>query len=177
MEVKEALATYELTIYNLSNETQIWYMGKLKTFASWCEDRHIPLEKVTPVIVRSFIDERRKVINPRTKQPLSSDAIHGYARVVKLFLKWCSKDELYSEYVTTRTVNLIAVPKVEQKIAEIFEPEEIAALFKACSKEFHPSLVCRDTAILSVLFDCGTRASELCELAISNVHLNAKDAD
>jgi site-specific recombinase XerD len=59
MKVKEALATYELTIYNLSEETQIWYMGKLRIFASWCEDRHIPLEKVTPVIVRQFIDERR----------------------------------------------------------------------------------------------------------------------
>jgi site-specific recombinase XerD len=176
MDVKEALATYELTIYHLSEETQIWYMGKLKVFTAWCEGQDIPLEKVSPVIVKRFLDERKKTINPRTGLPLSSDAVHGYGRVVKLFLKWCSKDEMYSEYVSTRTVNLIAVPKVEQKVVEIFEAEEIAALFKACSKEYHPSLVSRDTAILSVLFDCGTRASEICELAMSNVHLSKEDS-
>jgi len=176
MEVKEALETFELNLDNRSEETQTYYMNKLRVFAEWCQEHNLELEHVTPSVVKKFVDQLKKAINQRTGKPLSSETVHGYAYVVKLFLGFCSKDEMYSEYVTSRTVKLISVPKVEDKVIEIFKPEEITALFKACERNTIDELKYRDRAILSLLLDTGVRASELCQLTVRNVDLNPRDS-
>ncbi|HLG65556.1 MAG TPA: tyrosine-type recombinase/integrase [Ktedonosporobacter sp.] len=176
MRVKEALETYQFTISNLSEQSQEWYMKKLRPFTEWCAQNGLELEDITAAHVKNFLDGLRTRINPRTKQPITSDTLHGYAKVIKLFLKWCSQDEEFREYVKARTHSLIPIPKVDKKTIETFTPEQIKALFVACSKEIYPRLVSRDRAILSVLLDTGVRASELCGLTIGNVHLDPNDS-
>jgi integrase/recombinase XerD len=41
---------------------------------------------------------------------------------------------------------------------------------EVCKKEYNEELVVRDKAILSVLFDTGIRAGELCSLTLENTH-------
>lgn len=134
------------------------------------------LEDITPAQVKRYHAVLKEQINPRTKQPITSDTLHGYVRVIKGFLKWCAKDEYFSEYVKPRPATLIAVPKVDQKVIETFTSEQIQAMFDVCKKECTPMLVARDNAILSLLLDTGVRASELCTLTLGNVSLDAGDA-
>ncbi|WP_040444211.1 phage integrase SAM-like domain-containing protein [Ktedonobacter racemifer] len=127
--IEEAIEVYEVSNSNLSGETLIWYHNKLKVFAAWCKEQKIELEEITPKTVLTFLGYLKTRINPRTKKPITSDTLHGYIKVVKLFLGWCAEDEEYSQHVKARTVKLIARPKVEQKVIETFTEDELRALF------------------------------------------------
>lgn len=174
MQVKEAVEVFELTTNNLSKETQIWYHNKLKAFTEWCEKEAIELEHLTPQQIKRYIGLLQEKINPQNGKPLTSDTVHGYAKVIKLFLAWCAQDDEFSEYIKSRTVKLISLPKVEVKVIETFTLDQIKALFSVCQNEYTPALVKRDTAILALLLDTGVRASELCGLIMGNVFI-AKD--
>jgi site-specific recombinase XerD len=174
MQVKEAIEVFELTNNNLSEHTQRWYSTKLRLFAEWCEAVAIELEQVTPQQVKRYIGLLQEKINPQSGKRITSDTVHGHAKVIKLFLAWCAQDEEFSEYVKSRTVKLISLPKVEAKVIETFTSEQIKALFGACQNEFASALVKRDIAILSLLLDTGVRASELCGLTLGNIFI-AKD--
>lgn len=169
----EALEVYEVTVSNLSADTKAWYHSKLEIFANWCKDQGIDLPDITPKTIITFLEYLQTRINPRSKKLITTDTLHGYIKVIRQFLTWCSDDEDYGQYVVKKTVRRIALPKVEQKIIETFTTAEITAFFDAADKSNMPK---RDRAILSLLLDTGIRASELCTLTIENVHISREDA-
>src|SRR5258708_31591099 len=67
------------------------------------------------------------------------------------------------------------MPKIDQKVIEVFTVEQLKALFLVCEREYTPVLSARDKAILSVLLDTGIRASELCGLTLDCVHLTVEE--
>lgn len=176
MSVKEAVNEYQFAILKHSEKTQGWYMQKLEVFADWCQEQGLSINEVKVAHVRRFIDEVSKRINPRTKKVLSSYTVHGYAQVIKGFLSWCSKEDGLEDLVSAKTAQRIDMPKVDEKVIEVFTPDMIAALQNACKKEYNDELTHRDQAILAVLFDTGIRASELCGLTLEDVHLEPQDA-
>jgi integrase/recombinase XerD len=176
MRIKEAIEIYRLTITNLSEHTQRWYETKLRMFSEWCEKERLELENITPQHVKRYIDSMKEKISPKTGQPLTLDTLHGHAKVIKLFLSWCSKDEEFTEYVKARTVKLMPLPRIEQKVIETFTREEIRRFYDVCKNEFKPELVKRDQVILSVLLDTGIRASELCGLTLGDIFISKDEA-
>lgn len=169
----EAIEVFEVSISNLSEETKVWYHNKLKVFAQWCIEEEIDLKDISPKVMLRFLSYLETRINPRTKKPITSDTLHGYIKVIKLFLVWCAEDEEYSEHVKARMIKLIALPKVEQKVIETFSADEIRMLYVSCEKS---DMSRRDTAILSTLLDTGVRASELCGLTLENITITRDDA-
>lgn len=134
------------------------------------------MEQITPQQVKRYISLLQERTNPRTGKSITSDTVHGHAKVIKLFLSWCAQDEEFSEYVKARTVKLISLPKVEAKVIETFTLDQIKALFSVCQNEYTPTLVKRDTAILSLLLDTGVRASELCGLTLERVFISKEES-
>lgn len=172
MHIREAIEEYAYHISRLSPETQVWYLGKLAVFATWCEREQIELVNLKAYEVGKFIEEQRNRINPRTKKTLTSYTLNGYARTIKGFLKWCATEDVVSTQVAQRVV----LPKIEQKVIETFTTEQLKALFAACEREYNVELTLRDIALLSVLLDTGIRASELVTLPLDHTHLNPRDA-
>lgn len=59
-------------------------------------------------------------------------------------------------------------PKEPKKEIKAFSNEDVLALLAAAGRSLQPL---RDVAILSLLFDCGLRAQELCDLNVQDVDL------
>jgi integrase/recombinase XerD len=176
MDVKQAIEEYRYAILRLSPKTQRWYLEKLDTFSDWCKQRGIILETIKAADIRRFLDEQSKRTNPQTGKPLTTYTLHGYARTIKRFLNWCIREEGLEQLVSDRLPKRIEMPRIEQKIIQVFTEDHIARLFKACEKEKTAELAVRNRAIISVLLDTGIRASELCGLTLDNVFLSPADS-
>lgn len=61
------------------------------------------------------------------------------------------------------------IPKIPKKLPRLIQDDEISLLFKSIDR-FKP-LGFRNYVILDLLFSCGLRASELCELSIKDIQL------
>lgn len=188
MQVKDAVEQYRYAILVHSASTQEWYLGRLKAFITWCEQaelhknttypqgRVLALEDIHVNELRRYIHHLTTTPSKTTGQLLSSHTVHGHARTLRTFLHWCSQEDGLEHLVTEKTAKSMTMPKIEQKVIDVFTHEQLTSLFAACEKEYAPHLVVRDRAILSVLLDTGVRASELCELVLDNVHLDPHDA-
>ena len=194
--VSEATSDYLSSphVKGLSSRTQEEYSQELGFFTRWCSTHEIVqlspgkhrevvastigimLHQIDQHAVRLFLDDLRATHTPCKGKDLSSYTLAGYVRVIKSFLFWCLKDDQYSQYVSETIINRIEKPKIIEAIIEVFTPEQIQSLFKACDKEESEHLQVRDRAIVAVLLDCGLRATELCTLTIGNISLDAKDA-
>lgn len=199
--VKDAVNDFlaSTDVKRLRPKTQEEYTYVLIVFADWCGTHSLshdrkdntwkaikPREKRDPIslhhvndqVVYLFLEHIKATHKPSkaTATKLSSHTFALYVKDIKRFLNWCCTDDLYGEHVSLNTVLRIKKPKLENTIIETFSTVQIEALFKACDKEESEHLRLRDRAMLSVLLDCGLRATELCTLTIGNISLDAKDA-
>ena len=173
--VSVAVEEYKFALRRLSVASQTWYSTRLDQFAAWCASRGLTLEKVKATETRKYIEYLKTIPNQRTGNPVSTHTIHAHARVIRAFLHWCNKEEGLDEYVTVKATR-VDMPKLEKHVIEVFSPKDIKALLKACSKEAYPELQQRSRAVISLLYETGIRASELCGLTLENVHLDTRGA-
>src|ERR1700737_1349723 len=73
--VAGALSEYECIIAELSPETQIWYMRRLKRFAKWCAEKRLSVADLKPTHIAAYLQELHKP-SVRTGKPLSSYTLH-----------------------------------------------------------------------------------------------------
>lgn len=173
MRLSEAATDYQYAILDHTPQSQRWALQKLQRFITWCAEQDITdLERLHPTDLRKFLAALRENPSPRTGTPLSTYTLHGYAQVVKGWLNWCHSEGFCSDRLASR----LEMPHVDIKVIETFSPEQIKRLFAACAQAPTPALLARDRAILSVMFDTGIRAAELCGLTLENVHLTPQDA-
>ena len=148
----------------LRPKTHQWYTSKLRQFASWYTGSGFPTAKdVREYTIALQLQSR---VNPRTGQPLSTYTIHGHVQVIAGWLRWCEENGY------TTGVGKISMPKVKQKVIEVFTHAQIRAMLAACSQEEGTWLAQRDRAIILLLLDTGIRAAELCGLTLADVHVN-----
>ncbi len=176
MLVIEAVEEYSYAILRHAPRTQTWYLSTLKVFVEWCVQEKLILEEIKQTDIRRFIESIRKRTNPRTGKPVTSFTVHGYARSVKCFLSWCSKEDGIDTLVSERLPRRMEMPKLQSKVIETSSTDQVKAMLQAAEKEYNQTLTVRDRSIIYVLFDTGIRASELCSLTLDNVYLRADDA-
>jgi integrase/recombinase XerD len=175
MDIREAYNNYILAIQHLGTRTQKDYRQKLSVFVAWCESQQKPikLEQVSNVTFTWFVAHLKKT-HPSHKtgsDSLSTQTLAGYYRVVKAFLNWCTEDEEYCEFVKSITLKRLKKPKIEEFIIETFTIDQVEALLEASFKECSDHLQIRDRAIVTLLWQTGIRAEELCTLRIANTDL------
>lgn len=168
--VTQAIEEYKYAVLKLSPQTQKWYLARLERFALWCDTQGLALDKVKALHTRKYLEELRQTPNQRTGKPLSSYTLHGHARVLRLFLKWCNKEEGLEDYVSVKATR-VDMPKLDKKVVQVFTTEEIKALQKACTKEATPELQARSYAVVALLYETGIRAGELCSLTLDATFL------
>jgi len=170
--VLDALSEYEFIIAELSPETQIWYMRRLKRFAKWCAEKRLHVSELKPAHVAAYLQELRKP-SVRTGKPLSTYTLHGHMRCIRTFLFWCTRPT--QRYLPLEVPQNIVMPKIDTKVIEPFSVQQLLAMRVAIGQNIFPIMVARNYAILDVLVDTGIRASELCGLLKENVHITAKE--
>lgn len=175
MQVREAADEYSYRLLNCSPKTQRWVQEKLGVFVDWCSTQELNLEDIRYKHTKLFIQEVKSRVNPQTKQIISSYTVHGYASVVKTFLRWCREEEF--ELDSRAGIKKDDMPKIEEKVIEVFTDLQVKAMYAACaSKRYHGWMGARNKAILAVLLGTGIRSGELLGLRLDDVHLEPYDA-
>lgn len=173
MQVSEAVEEYRFAILQLSEQTQYWYMTRLKRFADWCLGEHLQLEELKPTAIARYLDQLAKSPSQVTKKSLSTYTLHGHARIIRTFLFWCAAEP--QSYIHHNIAEKIVMPRLKRSVIETFTPLQIKALFAACEQEYTIGMAIRAKAIIAVLLDTGIRASELVELELENVHITSRE--
>ncbi len=70
-------------------------------------------------------------------------------------------------------LNNVFTPKLSRKLPTVLSRDEIEQIFKKSENTDNKLLGLRDRCILEMLYSCGLRVSELCELKINNVQFDS----
>lgn len=116
----------------------------------------VPIDKITVHHLRSWLmREKERGVSLRT--------LEGYRYVMSSFFGWLWREEILPK---NPTVNLQPI-KHQKVIRKPFSPEEIERLKEAAKTT-------RDKTILAVLLSTGCRISEICQLDVLDIDMQAR---
>lgn len=145
-----------------SIKTLDWHEASLRKFQRWLPTENQDAATWTPLLLRSYVVHLQNETSSRGK-PLSGHTITSYTSSLLAFLRW-----LYEEEITPSNLALkIKKPRLPELVKEAYTEDEVRRMLKAADS-------LRDTAILSILVDCGIRAAEVCNLATSDLVLDQR---
>lgn len=169
--LRVAFASYNRTT-NKSPQTVVWYDKRLGLFERYL-GLNANLDDVTVENVRSFVAELQgRTTRHENNQfvldkegGLSSSYIQGFVRALRAFSSWLYEDG----YTDANVLKVVRPPKIQHKVVAVLTDEDIRRLLATFDRSSPYGE--RDYAIVLTLLDCGLRASELCNLKLSDAHL------
>lgn len=142
----------------LSENSIINYSLDIKKLIKWLKQETItdnPLQ-IGPEILRRFVYECSKTMNPRSQNRIIS-GLNGFFKYL-----------IFEDYREDNPMDLIDTPRTGRKLPEVMSTAEIDALIDAIDLSSPQGQ--RNKAILETLYGCGLRVSELTDLKISDLH-------
>ena len=134
-------------------KTLDYYAYTLTRFTAYCEQSNgRTVAQVTAGTVRTYLVNMQQ-------QGLAPATVHGAARAIRAFVRFCAADGLID------AAPVFAMPKLPKTVLPAFEPSDVARLLDVCESD-------RDRLIVLVLLDTGLRAAELCALDGGDVDAN-----
>lgn len=152
-----------------------WYRQCVGAYGHWLVQQDISptLEHFTLELVRSYIVnlQQRPAFEEHPSVPvqarkLSDHTINSAARALRAFSNWLFSEQYTKEPVLAR----LQMPRMSKKIQDILTPEEIGAVIGSLNPR--TEIGARDQAAFLLLLDTGMRAGELCNLRLSDLHLD-----
>ena len=149
---------------NYSSNTIDSYLLDIKSFEKYLIKRKISFKETVnrpDVIKKYFRYLSRSKISPRSiKRKFSSLSSYFLYLIDRKVIK---KNPLSGIYT----------PKLIKKLPVILSVDEIKKIFKQSENTDNELLGLRDRCIIELLYSCGLRVSELCELKINNIQFDA----
>ena len=145
---------------NVSNHTIDAYMRDINQYLLYLGDLDIKnLSDVKSTHIRDYI----RVLSDGGMAPASISRIISSIRTYYRFL---SSENILDE----NPVLLINNPKLPKKLPDVLSEKEISLIINAIqeSSQFYQ----RDKAIIELLYSCGIRVTELCNLEMSNLFID-----
>ena len=158
--MKEYLKEYLITLRiekNLSPKTCDAYKRDLTDYLSFIKAEKIT--KITQMDIRNYIRE----LNNRKLAPSS---ISRRFSSIRSYHKFLSAEKLMNDNPTL----ILSGPKSPKKLPSVLSENEISSIIN-CIEETS-QFGKRDKAIIEMLYSCGLRVSELCDLDLSNLYLD-----
>ena len=145
---------------NVSNHTIDAYKRDINQYLTYVSDLDIKnLSDVKSTHIRDYI----RVLSDGGMAPASISRIISSIRTYYRFL---SSENILDE----NPVLLINNPKLPKKLPDVLSEKEISLIINAIqeSSQFYQ----RDKAIIELLYSCGIRVTELCNLEMSNLFID-----
>ncbi len=145
---------------NVSVHTMDAYKRDINQFLTYLSDLDLKnLTDVKSTHVRGYI----RVLNDGGMAPASISRIISSIRT---YYKFLSSENILDE----NPVLLINNPKLPKKLPDVLSEKEISLIINAiqASSQFYQ----RDKAIIEMLYSCGIRVTELCNLEMSNLFID-----
>jgi integrase/recombinase XerD len=140
-----------------SPATRALYTGGVRVFLAWCENTGTPtvLDKT---IVQAWVGDLLDG---------GAEAATAHARLkgVRRFSAWLTEERI----LATDPLLGIRPPKLDRKVVQALDEDQLRALLKACSGTRLSDR--RDEAIVRLMIDTGARASEVVGLQLADVDL------
>jgi len=142
----------------LSARTLEWYDWLLNTYRDYVE-KHL-LEWCDADTIDHFL--------ARVAVGVSAHTVHGYYRALRRFFNWLEK----RRKITENPMDMIDPPRRPRRFPRFIEAENVKKLLRSIDADTWQDR--RDRAVILFLYDTGVRASELCELQLSNLETERK---
>ena len=144
---------------NMSSLTLEAYKRDLNQYLGYIELQQIhKISNVKTKHIRKYI----RLLNERGMAPASISRIISS---IRSYHKYLSSEELVKE----NPALILKIPKIPKKLPSILSEREISLIIESIEKSsdfYH-----RDKAIIEMLYSCGIRVSELCNLEVSKLFL------
>ena len=153
-----------------------WYVCKLGIFERYLLDNDHPTDvtEITITHLRAFLVHLRDEVTADEHNPqkpardagLSPLTIQGYARTLKAFFSWLTREGYLAENPAER----LKIPKAPKVIVETLTESQVRKFLAVINRKSGEGF--RNYCIALVLLDTGIRLSELANLMLSDVHLD-----
>ena len=145
---------------NVSPRTLEAYQRDLKQYLSFIMGKGVTaLTHISQMHIREYIRNLNE-------KGLAASSIARIFSSIRSYHKFLSAEQFVNENPTL----VLSSPKAPKKLPEILMEVEISAIIKGVD-ELSP-FCRRDKAIIEMLYSCGLRVSELCDLSLNNLFLD-----
>lgn len=156
-EISRGYRTHMRLEKHLSDNTIESYMRDLAQFAHYILRMYdVPPKKVEPEMISNYMNRLYELGREKSSQ---ARALSG----IKSFFNYL----LLEEIIDSSPAELIEAPKSSRPLPDTLSTEEIDRLIGSIEDNTTKGL--RDRAILEVLYSCGLRVSELCDLRLGDL--------
>ena len=149
---------------NHSSNTINSYLSDLKSFEKYLLKRKISFIETTndtEVVKKYFRYLSRSKISPRSIKRKFSSLSSYFSYLIE------------RKKIKKNPLNGIYTPKLIKKLPTVLSVEEIKKIFKQSENSDNELLGLRDRCIIELLYSCGLRVSELCELKVNNIQFDS----
>ena len=156
-----AFRQYLTSERGLSENTVLAYGRDLARFVGWAERVKLPDH------LRPELSDLVRYLAFLHDEKLAPPSVARHIVALRMFYRYLR----YEERTGESTVDLLASPKLWERIPQVLSPESVEALLAAprAQDRFH----LRDKAILELLYATGCRASEVVSLTVDQLNLEA----
>ena len=146
------------------------YRQTLREFAAWSKERH----GAGPDWAARSRDDFRDFLRALGRNRISRAAVRLRFSALRSFYKFLVREGVLG----ASPIRNISLPKLEKRIPMFLTVDQFKALASAPGKEltraaktkkFDAAVYFRDAAILEVVYSCGLRVSELCQLCAGDL--------
>ncbi|MDE6831950.1 MAG: site-specific integrase, partial [Muribaculaceae bacterium] len=156
--IRRAYAAHLTLERGLSVNTRDSYLFDVEKFLQWIEPRRMPLSEVTLELLQEFMGDLHDLgISPRSQARIVAG--------IRSFFKFLKLDG----YLEADPTELLDSPQIGFHLPEVLTVEEIDAMIAAIDPDSSEAL--RNEAIIEMIYGCGLRVSELCNLEIGRLYL------
>ena len=149
---------------NHSSNTTVSYLSDLKSFEKYLLKRKIAFKQVVnkSEVVKQYFRylSRSKILPSSIKRKFSSLSSYFSYLIDRKIIK-------------RNPLNGVYTPKLAKKLPTVLSVEEIKKIFNQSENTDNELLGLRDRCIIELLYSCGLRVSELCELKINNIQFDS----
>jgi len=152
---------------NSSSHTLSSYKNDLNQFLQYCADhfKNDPENLSIKIIERLTI---RLWLGELSEAGYARSSIARKVAAIRSFFKYCFK----RGYIRKNPAHLLIVPKKEQRLPEIVQPEEIRRMMELANGDVPAEI--QDRAILELFYSTGIRLSELVNLNTTDINPKLK---
>ena len=159
---RAAFERYLTSEVGASRNTVSAYTADVGVFSDWLRDTGGP--GVTTLTLATLTDYVRHL----SETGLAATSVARKLVSVKMFLRYLQLEGV----VDQNAAELLSSPKLWRHLPTVLSPENVERLLSEPGRDDAHGL--RDRAVLALMYACGARASEVCELRMASVNLKGR---